>query len=217
MRTAVRTTLTTLLVLGTAGCGGDDESADKTVTVAGKTVTVTKDAPVATATSTDGSGDSDAKVEPVGPPLPDGVVGVDGRYMLKTVNTDQQVGYLENRNWTSDYYEESANAATKCDEGRCSVSLRLGLDSGGSKAFTLAADPEREGTYVGTADGQIKCIAEDRVMPSRERVAVRTGSAKDISGRQVAGRLTVFITTTTRCEDGDRAKEIDLLRGPRQP
>ena len=92
-------------------------------------------------------------------------------------------------------HEEASNAATKCVEDRCSVTFRLGLKSGGSKTYRLHADPEREGTYVGTGSGQVTCVYRDRVVPSRECIAVRGGPVQLIDRRKVAGRLGVYITT----------------------
>jgi hypothetical protein len=143
------------------------------------------------------------------------VVGIDGRYLLKTVNSDYDgpnIGldrfYL---------YEEPSNAATTCVKDRCSVTFRLGLKSGGSKRYTLKADPEREGTYVGTSSGQIDCPpgTGGRNIPSSERIAVRAGSVTKIGERQVAGRLSLYATLTARCDDP--AKYVATLRGPRQP
>ena len=209
-RIATRTTLPALVVIGAAGCGSDD-TVSKTVT---ETVTVAEAAPAApTPTESAEPSDAEGKTESAGPPLPAGVVGVDGRYLLEVVNTDSPDGYVGNQITAGN--ERSVNTTTKCGGARCSVAFRLGLRSGGFKSYSLGADPDREGTYIGTGKGQAECLDDSKV-PSRQRIAVRGGSVKDIGGRKVAGRLSVFITTTIRC-DGELAKKVDLLRGPRQP
>ncbi len=203
-----------LVVLGAAGCGGDD-TATKTVTVAGEDVTRTQSAP-APAQTPDSSG-----ADP-GPPLPAGVVGVDGRYLLKTINTDfdgQNIGV--DRLYA---YEEPSNAATKCVGRRCAVTFRFGLKSGGSKAYTLRADPGRDRTYVGTGRGQVECLDDRHTkVPSRERIAVRAGSPTKLGDRQVAGRLSLYATITARCphvtagEGIQAVRFVATLRGPREP
>jgi len=212
-----------LVVLGAAGCGGDD-TATKTVTVAGETVTRTQTAPAPSQTP-DASGDDGVSDSP-GPPLPAGVVGVDGRYLLKTVNTDYDgpgVSVEGVDRFSS--YEEPSNAATTCVAKRCSVLLRFGLNSGGSKAYTLRADPNRQRTYVGTGTGQLECGGGGRPptkVPSRERIAVRAGSPTKIGDRQVAGRLSLYATITARCPDiagtgMEALRLVATLRGPREP
>ena len=209
-RIATRTTLPALMIIGAAGCGSDD-TASKTVI---KTVTVVEAAPAApTPTESTEPPDAEGKAESAGPPLPAGVVGIDGRYLLDVVNTDSPDGYVNNQIFKRD--DKSVNTTTKCVGARCSVAFRLGLRSGGFKSYSLAADPDREGTYIGTGKGQAECLDDSKV-PSRQRIAVRGGSVKDIGGRKIAGRLSVFITTTIRC-DGELNKKVDLLRGPRQP
>ncbi|MGI8730106.1 MAG: hypothetical protein ACR2LK_08985 [Solirubrobacteraceae bacterium] len=201
-----------LVVIGAAGCGSDD-TASKTVTVPAETVTVAEAAPAApTPTESAEPSDADGQTESAGPPLPAGVVGIDGRYLLEVVKSDAD------RFVSSDLVfgeERSVNTTTKCAGASCSVAFRFGLRSGGFKPYSLAADPDREGTYVGTGKGQAEC-PDSETVPSRQRIAVRGGSVKDIGGRKVAGRLSVFITNTLRC-DGELKKKIDLLRGPRQP
>jgi len=199
------------MVIGGAGCGSDD-TASKTVI---KTVTVVEAAPAAAPTPTESAEppDAEGKAESAGPPLPAGVVGIDGRYLLEVVNTDSPDGYVGNQ--ITEGNERSVNTTTKCVGARCSVAFRLGLRSGGFKSYSLGADPDREGTYIGTGKGQAECLDDSKV-PSRQRIAVRGGTVKDIGGRKVADRLSVFITTTIRC-DGELAKKVDLLRGPRQP
>jgi len=217
MRTAVRTTLTTFVVLGAGGCGGDD--ATKTVTVPGKTVTRTEAPPAATPAQPPASSADNGNTEPVGPPLPTGVVGVDGRYLLTAVKSASDKQDIGARFFS---YEEPSNAVTTCAGARCSVTFRLGLKSGGSKPYTLRAAPGRESTYVGTGTGTIKCLdSKNTPAPSRERIAVRAGSAEKIGGRQVAGRLSAYITLTARCPvligTGDEAvKAVITLRGPRE-
>ena len=212
-RIATRTTLPALVIIGAAGCGSDD-NASKTVTVPAETVTVAEAAPVApTPTESAEPSDAEGKTESAGPPLPAGVVGIDGRYLLEVVSTDTPDGYVNNQIFKSN--ERSVNTTTKCAGASCSVAFRLGLRSGGFKSYSLAAAPDREGTYIGTGKGQAECLDNSK-MPSRQRIAVRGGSVKDIGGRKVAGRLSVFITTTLRC-DGELVKKVDLLRGPRQP
>lgn len=213
MPRGTRTALTTLMafvVSGAAGCGGDQETATTTVTAPAATVTVTGAA--ATASPPSGSSGATGAPESAGP-LPAGVVGIDGRYVLEAVKSDFDGQEIGSRFFS---YEEPSNAATTCSGGTCSVELRLGLRSGGSKAYTLAADPERAGTYVGTSKGEVKCAIGDLRVPSRERVAVRAGSPADVGGRQVAGRLGVYITTTARCDD-EPARSVVTLRGPREP
>ena len=148
MRPFLRCTLAALVVLGAAGCGGDD-TATKTVTVAGEPVTRTQSAP-APAQTPEASG-ADATSDSPGPPLPAGVVGVDGRYLLKTVNTDFDGQDIGTKRFYA--YEEPSTAVTKCVGQRCAVTFRLGLKSGGSKAYTLLADPARDQTYVGYRPG----------------------------------------------------------------
>ena len=217
MRPFLQCTLA-LVVLGAAGCGGDD-TATKTVTVAGEPVTRTQSAP-APAQTPEASG-ADATSDSPGPPLPAGVVGVDGRYLLKTVNTDfdgQNIGVAR-----FSAYEEPSNAATKCVAKRCSVLLRFGLKSGGSKAYTLRADPGRDRTYVGTGRGQVECLDDSHTkVQSRERIAVRAGSPTKIGDRQVAGRLSLYATITASCPvtagTGVQAlRLVATLRGPREP
>ena len=214
VRVALRVTVTVSVGLGAVGCGGDDrDAAIKTVTVPARTVTVTTTAPAAS----DPAPSATAAAESVGPPLPAGVVGIDGRYLLQAVSSDYEGQDSGDRFFS---YEEPSSAATKCGEDRCSVTFRLGVKSGGSKTYILRADPEREGTYVGTGSGPGTCVYRDRVVPSRERIAVRGGSVQDIDGRQVAGRLGVYITTTARCDGRVQpdtpAKSVVTLRGPRQ-
>lgn len=79
------------------------------------------------------------------------------------------------------------------------MTFRLGLPSGGYKPYTLKADPSRERTYVGTAGGQTMCTVGDRRVSTRERIAVRAGSSTKIGGREVAGRLSAYITIIARC------------------
>jgi hypothetical protein len=203
-------TFAALLVLVAAGCGGDRRESST------KTVTVTATAPAATVPSQPPeSSASTGAAKPAGPPLPAGVVGIDGRYLLKTVKDDYDGPDIGVQRFYA--YEEPSNAATTCVNDRCSVKFRLGLKSGGSKPYTLKADPARQRTYVGTSTGQIDCPpgTGGRHIPSRERIAVRTGSVTKISGRQVAGRLTAYVTITARCDEP--AKYVATLRGPRQP
>ncbi len=225
MRPFLKCTLA-LAVLGAAGCGGDDDTATKTVTVAGETVTSTQTAP-APAQTPDASGDDGVSDSP-GPPLPAGVVGVDGRYLLKTVNTDYDgpgVSVEGVDRFSS--YEEPSNATTTCVAKRCSVLLRFGLKSGGSKAYTLRADPNRQRTYVGTGTGQLECGGfggggRRTKVQSRERIAVRAGSPTKIGDRQVAGRLSLYATITARCPvtagtGMEALRLVATLRGPREP
>ena len=218
MRTPLQSTLAALVLLGAAGCGGDD-TATKTVTVAGETETVTgtQGAPAQTP---DASG-TDVSDSP-GPPLPSGVVGVDGRYLLETVGSDYDSQNISTKlGFDNRFYKESSNAATTCVAKRCSVLFRLGLQSGGSKAYTLRADPGRQRTYVGTGTGQVECAGDrDTKVQSRERIAVRAGSATKIGGRQVAGRLSLYATITARCPrsiaTGSAVRLVFTLRGPRE-
>jgi hypothetical protein len=220
MRIALQTAMAALVVLAAAGCGADD-TATKTVTVSGETVTRTEGAPPAAATSPSPStSGADGKPESTGPPLPAGVVGVDGRYLLKTVKTDydkQNVGV--ERLYA---YEEPSNAVTSCVAERCSVTLRLGLKSGGSKPYTLRADPARERTYVGTGTGRVECLDPKHTrVPSRERIAVRAGSATTIGRRQVAGRLSLYATIAASCPaiagtGNEAVRFVATLRGPRE-
>jgi len=213
MRILLRTTLAALVLLGAAGCG-DDDTATKTETV---TVTVAGEPPGAPATTAT----TPATAESAGPPLPSGVVGVDGRYQLASVSSDYDKQNIGVARFAS--YDEPSNASTKCVGERCSVTFRFGLKSGGSKTYTLRADPSRERTYVGTGRGQITCLDNDRTkVSSRERVAVRAGSATDVGGRQVAGRLSVYVTITAPCPSttgtGEQmARFVTTLRGPREP
>jgi hypothetical protein len=208
--------LACLVVLGAAGCGGDD-TATKTVTAV-ETVTSTVGAP-ASATSPDVSGADGARAS-AGPPLPAGVLGVDGRYRLKTVNTDYDAQNIGVARFSA--YEEPSDARTRCVGRRCSVTFRFGLKSGGSKTYTLRADPARERTYVGTGRGQITCLDTKHTrVGSRERIAVRAGSATEVAGRQVAGRLSLYATITARCPviagTGRQAvRFVATLRGPRE-
>ncbi len=194
------------------GCGDDGETATKTVTAPAETVTVTEAAPAPSEPTEESGATGPAKAKSAGQPLPAGVVGVDGRYLLETANQASEGANIGDRFFS---YEEPSNAVTTCSDATCSVEFRLGLKSGGSKAYTLEADAEREGTYVGTFKGQVECAGEGRV-PSRERIAVRAGSATEVRGRQVAGRLSVFITTTATCDERP-AKSVVTLRGPREP
>jgi hypothetical protein len=202
------------LVLGVAGCGGDGDT--KTVTAV-ETVTSTVGAPAATATSPSGA---DGATASVGPPLPAGVLGVDGRYRLKTVSTDYDAQNIGVARFSA--YEAPSNARTRCVGSRCSVTFRLGLKSGGSKTYTLRADPARERTYVGTGTGQITCLDTHHTrVGSRERIAVRAGSATEIAGRQVAGRLSLYATITARCPaivgtGRQTVRFVATLRGPRE-
>lgn len=213
MRMILKGALGAFVVLGAASCGGND-TASKTVTVPAETVTAAAVAPTTTE-SPEPADDASAQTKSAGPPLPAGVIGIDGSYLLKSVKSDSQRGYIRDK---FGYYEERSNATTKCDGAGCSVTFRLGLNSGGFKSFTLTAAPGREGTYIGTAKAQAECITEggDSV-PTRERVAVRGGAVKDVNGRQVASRLSVYVTTTAVKCGNDPAKIISLLRGPRQP
>jgi hypothetical protein len=216
MRTSIQIPLAAAVVLAAAGCGADD-TATKTVTVPGKTVTQT--AAAAPAQSPDGSGADSASNSP-GPPLPAGVVGVDGRYRLKTVSTDYDKQNIGVERFAA--YEEPSTATTDCAGERCSVTFRFGLKSGGTKAYTLRADAARKLTYVGTGRGQIECLDVHRTKaPSRERIAVRAGSPTKIGGREVAGRLSLYATITARCPattgtDHQTVKFVATLRGPRQ-
>jgi hypothetical protein len=216
MRIALQTALAALVVLPAAGCGADD-TATKTVTVPGKTVT--QSAAAAPAQSPDTS-DGDSASDSPGPPLPAGVVGVDGRYLLKTVSTDYDKQNIGVQRFSA--YEEPSTATTDCGGGRCSVTFRLGLKSGGTKAYTLRADAARKLTYVGTGRGQIECLDSNRTKaPSRERIAVRAGSPTKIGGREVAGRLSLYATITARCPattgtDHQAVRFVATLRGPRQ-
>ena len=220
MRTTLQSTLAALVLLGAAGCGGDD-TATKTVTVAGETETVTgtQGAP-APAQTPDASG-TDGVSDSPGPPLPSGVIGVDGRYLLETVGSDYDGQNISTKLGFGRFYKESSNAATTCVARRCSVLFRLGLQSGGSKAYTLRADPGRQRTYVGTGTGQVECADDrDTKVQSRERIAVRAGSATKIGGRQVAGRLSLYATITARCPrsiaTGSAVRLVFTLRGPRE-
>lgn len=222
MRSPLRCTraaLVALVVLGAAGCGGGD-TATKTVTGAGKTVTRTRSTPVP-AQSPNTSG-ADGPSESPGPPLPAGVVGVDGRYLLKTVKSSYKNQDIGVERFYA--YEEPSTAVTKCVGGRCAVTFRLGLKSGGSKAYTLPADPGRDRTYVGTGRGQVECADDGRTnVQSRERIAVRAGSPTKIGERQVAGRLSLYATITARCpnviagEGNQAVRFVATLRGPREP
>lgn len=139
MRVAARVTLALSVILGAVGCGGDDrENATKTVTVPARTETVTATAP-APSEPAPSDGVTDA-AESVGPPLPAGVVGIDGRYLLKAVNSDYQGQDIGDRFFS---YEEPSHAATRCAGDRCSVAFRLGLKSGGSKTYTLSRSRSR--------------------------------------------------------------------------
>jgi hypothetical protein len=210
--------LAAVVVLTVAGCGGDD-TATKTVTAPGKTVTVTQGAATTPTQSPDTSGADSASDAP-GPPLPAGVVGVDGRYLLKTVSTDYDNQNIGVKRFGA--YEEPSTATTKCAGERCSVTFRFGLKSGGTKAYTLRADPARDLTYVGTGRGQIECLDNDRTKAqSRERIAVRAGSPAKIGGREVAGRISLYATITARCptttgSEHQAVRFVATLRGPRQ-
>ncbi len=143
---SVRNALTTLAacaVLALAGCGEDDAT-----DTAAKTVTVTAAAPATTAppptASTQTSGASGATgTAGAGPPLPEGLVGIDGRYNLRTKGSEDDGPTISTR---FTYYFEPSNATTTCSGGTCSVALRMGVKSGGSKRYTLGADPDRERT-----------------------------------------------------------------------
>ena len=80
MRNELTCTLAALAGLGVAGCG--DDAGDTAV----KTVTVTVTAPATTTPSTaQSSGTSASRTTgtDAGPVLPEGVVGIDGRYALR--------------------------------------------------------------------------------------------------------------------------------------
>ena len=209
--------LVAIVVLAAAGCGGD-ETATKTVTVT-ETVTVTQGAAAAPTQTPDTSAADSASDSP-GPPLPAGVVGVDGRYLLKTISTDYEKQNIGVKRFS--FYEEPSTATTRCAGERCSVTFRFGLKSGGTKAYTLRLDPARALTYVGTGRGQIECLDNDRTkVQSRERLAVRAGSPTKIGGREVAGRLSLYTTITARCPtttgpEAQAVKFVATLRGPRQ-
>lgn len=207
--------LISLVFVAVTGCGGGNTA----------TVTVTAAAPAAAPPPepSESSGPTGAN-KPVGPPLPAGVVGVDGRYLLKTDNSDYDEQNIGPRYLNTIFGRDPSHAATKCVGKRCSVTLRLALLSGGFKAYTLPADPARQRTYVGTGRGPIECLDDKKtVVPYRQRVAVRAESPKDIAGRQVAGRLSVYITTRARCKNvingkpDQSVKTVYTLRGPRQP
>lgn len=212
---SVRNTLTTLAacaVLGFVGCGEDDATE-----TAAKTVTVTAAAPATTAppptASTQTSGASGATgTAGAGPPLPEGVVGIDGRYNLRTKGSEDDGPTISTR---FAYYFEPSNATTTCSGGTCSVALRMGLKSGGSKRYTLEADPGRERTYLGASASRAECFP-DRPVAARERLALRATAVEDVRGRQVAKRIDLFVTTTARC-DGEAAREVVTLRGSREP
>lgn len=165
MRTGSAALLIALAGPTVTGCGGDGEdmaAQTKTVTVATtqtQTVTVPAEAPPAAtpdAAGTSGNADSGAAAGP----LPDGVVGIDGRYMLrsfKNTGNGPPDGFQN--------YDEPVNAVTTCTGGACSVKFRVGLTAGGSKTYTLTADPERERTYVGTATGQASASSTGVLSP----------------------------------------------------
>ncbi len=213
---SVRNALTTLAacaVLALAGCGEDDAT-----DTAAKTVTVTAAAPATTAppptasTQTSGASGATGTAASAGPPLPEGVVGIDGRYNLRTKGSEDDGPTISTR---FTYYFEPSNATTTCSGGTCSVALRMGVKSGGSKRYTLEADPDRERTYLGASASRAECFP-DRPVPARERLALRATAVEDVRGRQVAKRIDVFVTTTARC-DGEAAREVVTLRGSREP
>lgn len=209
MRNDLRCTLTALAVLGVAGCG--DDAGDTVV----KTVTVTVTAPATTTPSTaesSGTSASRAAGTDAGPVLPKGVVGIDGRYALRFKKSQNSGATISTR---FAYYFEPSDATTTCSSDMCSVALRMGLKSGGSKRYTLNLDPARERTYLGTSPSRAKCFP-DRPVPARERLALRATAVADVRGRQVAERIDLFVTTTARC-DGKAAREVVTLRGSRQP
>ena len=209
MRNELTCTLAALAGLGVAGCG--DDAGDTAV----KTVTVKVTAPATTTPSTaQSSGTSESRTTgtDAGPMLPEGVVGIDGRYALRFKKSQNSGETISTR---FAYYFEPSDATTTCSSGVCSVALRMGLKSGGSKRYTLKSDPARERTYLGTSASRAECFP-DRPVPARERLALRATAVEDVRGRQVAKRIDLFVTTTARC-DGKAAGEVVALRGSRQP
>ncbi len=216
MRTAWASTLTiTLAVLGVAGCGGSDATDTGAKTV---TVTAPSPAPAPPTTPTTASTTTEAapeKAVSAGPPLPQGVVGIDGRYAFRYKGSQDSGEDIRTR---FKYYSETARAVTTCSGDKCSVALRMDVESGGSKRYTLEADPESEQTYRGTSTSQVECVGVSDLgsVPAREGLAVRATAVKDVRGRQVAQRIDVFVTTTTRCQ-GKPAREVTTLRASREP
>ncbi len=217
MRTARASTLTvTLAVLGVAGCGGSDatDTGAKTVTVTApsSSAPAPPTTPTTASTATEAAPESAASV---GPPLPQDVVGLDGRYAFRYKGNQDSGELIRTR---FQYYDKTAKAATTCSGDKCSVALRMDVKSGGSKRYTLEADPESEQTYRGTSTSQVKCLLVSDVdpVPARERLAVRATAVKDVRGRKVAQRIDVFVTTTTRCQ-GKPAREVTTLRASREP
>lgn len=191
-----------------AGCGGT-ETVTKTVTATQtKTETVTTEAATPPPTDTT-STEIDAAADPPPPaePLPDGVVGLDGTYLLTEADANCSgrnfncTPIAENRyEETEDAQERRARATTTCSSsGDCTVRFGLGLNSGGEKIYELEADPDREGTYVGTATGQADCGSGGATRPTKERVSARAASTTDATGRVVADRLDVFLTIRVTC------------------
>lgn len=204
----MRLLLLAVLAVLLAGCGGT-ETVTQTVTETETTTeTVTTEAATPPPTDTDATStetDASADTRPPAEPLPEGVIGLDGTYILTEDDSDCSgfnfnCGPIEENRFEDEDAERRARATTTCTSATaCTVRFGLGLDTGGEKIYELEADPDRKGTYVGTATGEAGCGPDDAPRTTKERVSARAASTSDATGRLVADRLDVFVTLRVKC------------------
>lgn len=192
--TAVATILVGVVAL--SGCG-DDEQQAKTVTVQAEPQTPS---PVATAAQTQPPTDSTPAE-----PLPEGVIGADGTYMMQVKGSD-----YEKENLIVDEespYKSEWKFKTTCQGSKCSIRMMREVGSGGFKTLTLRPVEGRPNVFEGTATSSDECLIDPKKVTTRQRYSARLHDAVDRNGRQTAQRIDAYLSETAPgCTEGTKGE-----------
>lgn len=123
---------------------------------------------------------------PAGPPLPDGVAAVQGRYRMEYLDYSPS-GYTLGGTYTGN--EEQWNAETSCTGQSCTVNLRRALQSGGFKNYKLTSSAPKK--YAGTFSAEADICEADPAITVKERVSIQTSRVADLGGTPTVTGLDV--------------------------
>ncbi len=179
-------------VCAVAGCGNDEKPTTIVKTVAppspappadGATATTEPGETVDAPTAPPGT---PTQAPPPGPPLPDGVAAVQGRYRMEYLDYSPS-GYTLGGTYTGN--EEQWNAETSCTGQSCTVNLRRALQSGGFKNYKLTSSAPKK--YAGTFSAEADICEADPAITVKERVSIQTSRVADLGGTPTVTGLDV--------------------------
>jgi hypothetical protein len=127
-------------------------------------------------------------------PLPPGVVGADGTYLMTVRDSTDDITKDDTRPAESEW-----TFATSCAASNCEIEMRRELQSGGSKSLTLMPVEGREDVFEADTSGETECgsFAPQEPAPTDQRYAIKLNSPQDVGGRLTATRIEAYFTEET--------------------